>query len=152
VLVAGIIWIGFGSLSIAGALLQLILPFGGQAGPPPGPGGAVGAAGVRTGGACGALFGVLFGAVFLHAGLQSVRGKASDVLGNGVGSLLFGVLYTAFAAVIVMFEAAEPSQRVTLGFILVLALALYVAGALALVARSEYKEFHQSIERPREWH
>jgi hypothetical protein len=144
---AGVIWLIFGCLSIAGALLQLALAFAGRADPAPGSGGAVGAAGVRGASSGGACCGILFGAVFLHAGFQCIRGTARDVLGNGIGSLLFGLLYTAIAVIILLIQPAEPSELFTLGFLLVLALALYVAGALALAARSEYKAFQQATRQ-----
>jgi hypothetical protein len=150
VLAAGIIWIVFGCLSIAGALIQMMLVFVGQADPRPGPGGALGAFAVRALSSCGILCGALFGAVFIHVGFQSIRGTAKDVLGNGIGSIIFGVLYTAIALILPL--QAEDLSLLVVAFLSFLALALYLAGVLALVARSEYKAFRQTSQPLRRRH
>ena len=72
------------------------------------------------------LFFLLVGGVFIHVGVDSVRGKAKDTLGNGIGSLAFAVI-------------------AVLG--LISAIGLLTAGVLALVGRAEYRawrNYHQS--------
>jgi hypothetical protein len=138
---AGIIWIVFGSLSVLGAIFQLILAFAG------GKGGAQDRAS-PAGQTPGALCGALFGAVFIHVGLQSIRGNAKDVLGNAIGSIIFGVLYTGIGGILIIFTG-ESVLIITAVLLFLLALALYSAGVLALVGRSDYQAFRRATDRPR---
>ena len=83
VTVAGIAWIVFGALILLGGIFFLIgLTTTKRVDPA-----ATGFIGVLATG----LF-ILFGGVFIHVGEQSITGKARDTLGNGIGSIIFGVL------------------------------------------------------------
>jgi hypothetical protein len=129
VIAAGIIWIIFGFLSVAGAFYEFYLMGGNQAVTPPA--------------SCTPFCAFLIGGVFVHVGEQSVRGRARDVLGNGIGSLLFGALYTV-AGVIFMLQRVEP-LLVAAAVAWFLAAALYVAGILALAARTQYKAYRRTV-------
>src|SRR5262245_30675645 len=83
--IAGVIWVVFGALILLNAALNVVLNLGaGAAGGPPG------------GGICPLLVAALFGAAFAHVGLQSLRGTARDTLGNGIGSIVIGLLNAGF--------------------------------------------------------
>ena len=136
--IAGIIWIVIGSLILLNAAAGLLLTFG-----------TVGGGADRAGGVCPMLIGVLFAAVFLHVGIQSTRGTAKDTLGNGIGSILFGLPNAGFG-VILIGGAAVAGRPV--GLILVLlgivcllaAVGLLAAGVLALVGRQQYKAWRRA--------
>src|SRR4051794_41003528 len=83
---AGIIWIGFGALGIIGALFNFAMSFGN----------AAAAQGRGAGGApnfCSLGCGLIIPIVFLMVGIQTVKGTAKGVLGNAIGSIVFGLLY-----------------------------------------------------------
>jgi hypothetical protein len=65
----------------------------------------------------------LVSVAFLYVGVQTVRARARDTLGNGIGSIILGLL-------------AAASGGATLA-----GLGLISAGILALVARNDYKDF-----------
>jgi hypothetical protein len=141
VVAAGIVWLIFGCLSVGGAAVQLLLVFAGPGLAAFGPG----AVNEAVGTVCGAVPAMLVGAVFVHVGLQSLRGTAPAVLGNGIGSILFGVLYTA-VGVVLLVTAAEVLV-LTAVFCFFLALTLYAAGVLALLGRADYKTFRRAVQR-----
>ena len=77
----------------------------------------------------------LFGAVFLHVGNQSIKGTAAGTVGNGVGSIIFGLLYLAYtAAVAVLLGRIIEAAVGGLGTVLLL-----TAGVLALAGSGQYK-------------
>ena len=124
---AGVIWIIFGCLILLSAAVNLLLTFGLAAAP--------GAHAV--GGVCPVLIYVISGAVFVHVGVQSTRGTAKDTLGNGIGSLIFGLLNGGFGALLIVGAiAAGGAAGViagTLGGINLLGgIGLLAAGVLAL--------------------
>lgn len=123
VLAAGIIWIIIGAPIVLFMLIPLLLAvlFG------------------QLGGAGGALIlitGLIaaFGAVFITVGVKTIRGTAADTLGNGIGSIIFGLL---------MGGLSLDLQHGGAG------LALIVAGVLALVGRAGYLAWQASRDRPR---
>jgi hypothetical protein len=71
----------------------------------------------------------LFGGAFIFVGAQTVRSTAADMLGNGVGSILFGIL---FGGLNLTFQGGGAG------------LALLAAGILALVGRQEYKVWRKA--------
>src|SRR5438105_14622938 len=81
---AGIVWIVFGCLILLNAMALLALSLlaadekGGTA--------------YMAGGLCAYAFLLFCGGVFIHVGVQSVRGTATDTLGNGIGPIIFGPL------------------------------------------------------------
>ena len=136
---AGIIWLLFGGLALLGAIVQVALFLAVPAAP--------GAEGAKVGQIGGTVCGFIFGAVFIHVGFQSIRGTAKDVLGNSIGSLIFGVLYTILGIAVILLPT--PGMAAIISVIpFVLALTLYAAGTLALVARSDYLAYRKSL-RPR---
>jgi hypothetical protein len=133
VIAAGIIWVVFGSLSVLGSIFQLIVNADVHGGAP---------IAVST-----PICGLLFGGVFILVGVQSIGGTARGVRGNGIGSLLFGGLYTAVG--VVSFFFSEKSYAIVGVFALFLALVLYLAGTLALIAEGDYKAYRRTLSRRR---
>src|SRR5262245_23984722 len=76
---AGILWIVFGVLALISYVLSFALTAGAQERPGSNPGGL----------SCGMLFAV----VFLVIGFQTLQGTAKGTLANGIGSIVFGLLY-----------------------------------------------------------
>jgi hypothetical protein len=101
------------------------------------------------------LLGVLFGVVLLMAGRQTKRGTATDTMGNGVGSLLIGLLNLAYAYMLskALADASSLPEPVVLASMVGAAvgglggLALVVAGALAISGRDDYRAWRQGRER-----
>lgn len=131
---AGWIWIAFGCIVLLNMVLIVLLSFAAGAGR----GGAEGASTIG-GGLCIAIVVGLFGAVFLHVGNQSVRGTARDTLGNGVGSMLFGLFYFGGAAAQTAIGQIVQAGVAGLGGVLLL-----TAGLLALIGRGQYKLWRKS--------
>jgi hypothetical protein len=72
--------------------------------------------------------GSFIASVFVLVGVQTIRGRPSDTLRNGVASIIFGVL----------FAGLPPTGT-----------ALLVAGILDLVDRSTYKVWRKTRRTPR---
>jgi hypothetical protein len=148
---AGIIWIVFGGLLVVSVVLMLA-----QAGGAAAAGGPKEAAPAAAGGVCGALLVGLFAAAFIFVGVQSVKGTARDTLGNGIGSIVFGLLNLGWGLVLAGLAAVLAGGRANAGWAAVLAgsisavtgVALLVAGVLALVGRGDYRAWRQA-QRPR---
>jgi hypothetical protein len=136
---AGVIWIIFGCLILLGAAVNLLLTFGVAAAP----------RADAVGGVCPVLIYVISGAVFVHVGVQSTRGTAKDTLGNGIGSLIFGLVDMGFGALLIVGAIAggEVTGVIagTLGGInLLVGIGLLHAGVLALGGREEYKAWQRA--------
>jgi hypothetical protein len=72
--------------------------------------------------------------VFLVLGIQTVRGAVRDTLGNGIGSLVFGLIF------LILGVAAPGASSVgDAGLTGLCASGLLVAGVLALAGRRDYK-------------
>ncbi|HEX3149089.1 MAG TPA: hypothetical protein VHR66_13495 [Gemmataceae bacterium] len=134
---AGIIWISFGALGLINIVLQLAMAAG-NAVAGGGPGGSP-----YTGVGCG----VIIALVFLMVGIQTVKGTAKGVLGNGIGSIIFGVLYLSCGGLLLAgsgFVPAGADSTLLLavgGIALLMGLALLLAGVLALMGKSAYEEW-----------
>ena len=129
--VASIIWIAFGCFSLLGAGLMMagFLMVGAADGP------------VRL------IFALLivlipcsFAAAFIFVGVQTVRRKARDTIGNGIGSIAIGLLY--FAPMLKRSDSVQ-GVRAAQGLAFLAAL-LVVAGILALAGRSRYKAWRKA--------
>ncbi|MDB5312028.1 MAG: hypothetical protein JWO38_6230 [Gemmataceae bacterium] len=137
--IAGIVWIGFGILEFMGAAFSLA-----TAGMNAGAGGPVG-------GCCPGLIGV----AFLVCGYQTVAGTAKDTRGNGIGSILLGLLQVVVGVAIGVLGLGpknqgnnDPAVLIVIAIFLgVLGTTLIVAGALALSGRTAYKEWRHA-QRP----
>lgn len=158
---AGIIWIGYGALGLLSAAVNFVTGAAAAAGGGP----------EATGRICGVGCIVLFALAFLVVGIQTVRGTAKDVLGNGVGSILFSVLYFGLAAFLLVgglaAGAANPPPGkggapadpntvrtvalITGGMVGFFGLLLLLAGVLALSNRTAYKEWRRAagVDRSR---
>jgi hypothetical protein len=140
---AGVIWIIFGGLILLGAAVNLVVTVALK------PAQAVGQAGdANPGSFCGILFGVFVGAVFVHVGVQSVNGTAKDTLGNGIGSLIFALLYAGVGALLLVGALALGGPAaivlVVIGAVNILSgLGLLTGGVLALMGRSDYKAWRR---------
>src|SRR5436309_3016592 len=121
---AGVIWIVFGGLILLGAAVNLLLTVGRQAGD-----GATAAGGV-----CGGLFAAFIGGVFVHVGVQSISGTARDTLGNGIGSILFGVLYAAYGLFLMVGAVAARANPALAEVRTVLAVVAVIGGVYLLCA------------------
>src|SRR5438094_8906853 len=94
---------------------------------------------------CSAMQAILIYGVFLHVGVQSVQGTARDTLGNGIGSILFG-LVTLGVSVVVIVSLGEMGWGVAGS--LLFGLVLLAAGVLALVGRQDYKAWREAQIQP----
>jgi hypothetical protein len=131
---AGIIWIVVGSLALASMILEIVLHV----------------VVLSKGLVCFdvGFFGAsaLFGIAFLVCGIQTVCGSTRDPLGNGVGSLFFGLMSMARAvfAGIGMAEGEGVEALIFLFLTLVGGLggfSLVAAGILAFVGREPYRQW-----------
>jgi hypothetical protein len=142
---AGIIWIGVGGLELLNAVANAVMAGMNQNQNPGSVGGVCCAGGI--------------GIAFLVCGIQTVTGKATDTLGNAIGSLALGLLLLGLGVLVGFGGAilgANPNANananglpavvfVILGVITsVLGLTLILAGVLALMGRARYKEWRQA--------
>ena len=140
--IAGILWIAFGVIGVCSAIAGFAMQGGNaNAGAGGGPNPASNCCGI------------LIPAAFLYVGIQTVQGKATDTLGNGIGSLVFGLIYLAVAgACFVMGNkllAGAGGLAMFVGLVVaVFAGMLIGAGTMALVSRQEYKDWRRE-NRPR---
>ena len=131
VTIAGVAWIVFGGLILVN-MAVLVLLMSAAAGGPQG-GGIVAVLGMLG------LFSALFAAAFIFVGVQSVRGTAPGTLGNGIGSIVFGVLN--FASGIQQLSQQNVLQA---AIIFVFGLGLIAAGVLALIGQADYKAWRRA--------
>jgi hypothetical protein len=142
---AGIIWIVFGALLLLNVLLLVLITLAA--------GGDVGA--VICGGAGGILVG-LFGAAFIFVGVQTVRGTAADTLGNGIGSIIFGLLNFSCGLGSLPVAINPPTAGAGVAFGIQAGIGflsgagLLIAGILALVGRGGYKTWRKALKAKRE--
>ncbi len=136
VMAAGIFWIVLGAVLVLALLVALAGAFfiaqGRQE-----------KGEVVFGGLCTGLFIGLIGGAFIFVGVQTILGSARDTLGNGIGSIIFGVLN----------GGAGLGQVLTREYFhsavsILCAVGLLTAGVLALVGRNPYKAWRRS-RRPR---
>ena len=140
---AAVIWIIVGSLvllELAGVLL-------------------LGAIGLASGDSLGFALGMgvcvgpilgLIGGSFVYVGVQTLRGKARDTLGNAVGSICVGALYLSGPLLALLGGPADESPSIKSSFAagaaclaIVIAAGLLLSGILALVGRRAYKAWRQ---------
>jgi hypothetical protein len=136
VMAAGIFWIALGAVLVLALLVALAGAFFMAQGRQE-------KGEVVFGGICTGLFFGLIGAAFIFVGVQSVLGTARDTIGNGIGSIIFGVLN----------GGAGLGQILTLQYIqsvvsFLCGVGLLAAGVLALVGRNQYKAWRRA-RRPR---
>ena len=153
--IAGIIWIAYGSLGLLSNLVSLALTAGQGMGP----------------NICGTVVGILIAAAFLFVGVQTVKGTAPGTLGNGIGSLIIGVLQLTCGGLILAgggilaagggggAGGAPPPGAGDLGtvamvmgvIVILLGLSLVTAGVLALMNKSAYENWRaaQGLTRPK---
>jgi hypothetical protein len=135
---AGVIWLVFGALILIASAINLLTASST-------PGGET-----RVGGIAGAIFNAFIGAVFVHVGVQSMRGTAKDTLGNGIGSLIFGLLAGGYGALLLLAAVAVGGLPggtilwVLAGIQIICTVALLAAGILALVGRADYKAWRRA--------
>jgi hypothetical protein len=96
------------------------------------------------GGLCTGLFIGLIGGAFIFVGIQTILGIAKDTLGNGIGSIIFGVLN----------GGAGLGQALTKEYFqsavsFLCGIGLLTAGVLALVGRDGYKRWRRARRPPR---
>jgi hypothetical protein len=130
---AGIIWIGYGILGLIAAVIIFVLA--GAAAAQVGPGGAPIF--------CVPICYTFFALAFLFVGVQTVKGTAKSTLGNGIGSIIFGVLSLLGAAGALIQGGGTPAV-VQGGISVLLGLALLTAGTLALMGKTQYEDWRAS--------
>ncbi|MFO0865608.1 MAG: hypothetical protein U0744_13315 [Gemmataceae bacterium] len=97
---------------------------------------------------------VLFGIMFLYCGVTTNRGTARGLVGNGIGSLVFGA-YHLFALVWVYLGTAQPFGRTIADDVLSIAAhtffaaALIFAGIFSLMRITAYKEMRYQRQKMR---
>ncbi len=94
-------------------------------------------------GLCTAVIFGLIGGAFIFVGVQTVFGTARDTLGNGIGSIIFGVL-NGGAGLGYIFTREYFASVVSI----LCGVGLLAAGVLALVGRGQYKAWRKA-RRPR---
>jgi hypothetical protein len=127
---AGYVWIGFGLLILATAVFLFAVVGAVQGGVP--------------GAGCMPVFSLVVGIVFLHVGRQSINGAAKDTLGNGIGSMIIGLLQLGSG--FTYYRAGENLAAACQAFACA---GLVVAGTLAVVARHDYLEWRRSNKKKR---
>lgn len=146
---AGILWITYGSLG----LLSTIAGFVMQAGQAAGQAAGGNQPGNNPASPC---CSIVITIAFLYVGIQSVQGTAKDTLGNAIGSLILGMLQFSAGVffVLVGLEVVQVAMFVREaalavgGFLLLMSSALLLAGIMALMGRSAYREYRE-IAHPR---
>jgi hypothetical protein len=140
--IAGFVWIFFGGLVLLGAALSLVMTAVVASGRAP----------EAAGGVCAVVFALFIGGVFVFVGIQSVQGTARDTLGNGIGSLIFGLIYLGYGVVMVLGGVAAAGTGLPGGAVLAIFGGVFVlggagllaAGVLALVGRQDYKAWRRA--------
>lgn len=145
---AAVAWILFGTLILLSGGVNLALQFTRQNAGPADEGARA------AGGMCGVAMILLFGIVFISVGVQTLGGKARDTLGNGIGSLIFGVLILGCGAV--AFTGGAIGAGLAGGGPAVLAIligavvnvgsgtGLLAAGVMALTGRQRYLDWRRA--------
>jgi tellurite resistance protein TehA-like permease len=129
VLIAGIVWIVFGGILLVVFLAFVFDKFLGH---------HRRAHRVEFETVIASLLLATIGAVFIRMGVRSVRGTASDSLGYGSVSAVFGFLYIGCGLLI-----AEGAEYMAAAGGLFLGSSLLTAGILAIVGRSAYKAWRE---------
>ncbi len=139
---AGTLWVGLGIVILLNAVINMAIAVLSQEAS------AIGRS------VCGTVLGCFFGGVFIHVGRQTLSGLAKDTLGNGIGSIVFGLLYSALGSILLLavislgIGSAESFILIAIGAINVIcAVALLFAGILAISARADYKAWRKSVSR-----
>jgi hypothetical protein len=140
--IAAIIWMVFGGLVVAGILIAvvgIVFVAAGQGAAP---------------NFCAPACVILMALHFLISGIQTFRGAAKSTWGNAVTSVFVGALCLAGAVAVFsggLFPRGELAAIVLVGSIYSLpALALLVAGVLALIGNSAYEKWREAhgLNRP----
>lgn len=145
--IAARIWIAMGILQLLALGLVLMMTLGGPA-----------SAQKMAPSATQILLKVIFGVILIMVGRQTSKGTAKDTQGNGVASIILGLINLGFAFLQVRMLAGSSSipEPVALtllagGAINTLAgIALLGAGLLAIRGRDAYRAWRQASLQPRE--
>jgi hypothetical protein len=93
----------------------------------------------------------LLGVVFIIVAIRCISGRAKDVLGISIGSLIFGMFYTVGGMVLLPIELKKSSNldlvAITLIVLFLFAALPCLAAVLALVGRKKYKAYRRAIAR-----
>ena len=84
------------------------------------------------------LYLVTFSYIFIRIGWQTLKGKARDVFGSSIGSILYGSLWLLGILYLFLKGKYTLNPHLIVGFFLLL------AGILALIGRKQYKEWISS--------
>ena len=107
--------------------------------------GAGDAAGANmAGGICGMAIVLLFGFAFIFVGGQTLRGTATDTLGNSIGSLVIGLLILGCGGAAFVGGGAAANGQIPVGALIrgivnvASGFGLFAAGVMALIGRAPY--------------
>jgi hypothetical protein len=119
---AGIIWIGIGSLIIISSFIRIVLQImNGEKG--------VSAIGIGP---------ALIAAAFLYVGILTVTGKSPGILGNAIGAIVIALAQYGIAVLFIFGEAI--ASAVVLFFV---ATTLLFSGVLAILGKSAYADWRR---------
>ncbi|MFO0968042.1 MAG: hypothetical protein U0793_21005 [Gemmataceae bacterium] len=135
VLAAGILWIIFGAIVIAGLLL-IVLSF------VPNLSDIEWNAATITSLALGGAVPALFAAFFVTEGVSMIRGTVPDTIPNAIGSILFAGIEIALGI-----DAAGKGQALQSVVSFLVATGFLSAAALAIFGRAEYEVWHKAARR-----
>lgn len=124
---AGYLWVIFGIIILVNGGINVMMTVGNA--------GADQGAKV-AGGTCGVLIVALLGGVFIHVGVQSINGTARDTMGNGIGSMIIGLLQAGGGVVSLQAELLLPAVISFVG-----CAGLLAAGVMAILARADYLDW-----------
>jgi hypothetical protein len=143
--VAGAVWIIYGIVALVNLVFLIVFILLGAGEEKPGADREAQKAAIALA-TCFGMFQALIGLVFIHVGLQSVRGTARDTLGNGTGSLLFGLINLAQGG-----RVGMAGDFVLAGFCFLFGVLLIGAGVLALAGRREYRQWREASQVYQAW-
>ena len=102
----------------------------------------------QSGSICVNVLGIALGAGFFAAGVQLVRRKAKDTIVVSILSILIGLLYLGIGSIAILLpigNKANPGLEAILAIVgivcAVIGCALILPGVLALMGRSEYRDW-----------
>jgi hypothetical protein len=147
---AGIIWLLYGVGGLCTTLIGFVVQLGNQ--------GAAAAGGNAAGGNPGSpCCGIAITIAFAYVGLQTFKGEAKDVLGNSIGSLIFGLLQFCAGVFFLLLGANvfpnapfDPTIAILIGgVVLFMGSSLILAGTLALIGRRSYLDWRAAAHPKR---
>ncbi len=115
-----------------------------------------GVVGAQPAGSCWILLGMIIGAVLVHIARSTLIGTTSDTLGNGIGSIAFGLFFGAIGMFVIRtsylygIDERFVFSLFSIGLVnCLIAMALEFAGILAISARTDYRAWRETLTSQR---